>query len=600
MSTTIYEVSGSGSLIDILESEDDEIFQSVRRKGYSLPIDFIARHKGAFVAYSEGEAEVPSARFSDLRQAGKHLFEIQKEKNGTYTIKNVPIYKAHPDTRKYGVNINRSFIDRMVKNFYSTVNATAQLFGSKEFSWRPKLHYGHTPNDDDAPERNNVAFIDNLYRVEDFLFGDYIGLDKHTLDELISGKYPDRSAEVDLRRARLLSVAALGFRTPHFALPQMTPQQLRHRYLAAVSKNSAGIKEIEHHILLEKDFEMAGKTAVKKAKNSQVEFDLTPEIITKFFMKKDTDEALQQAFDEAVSKHCDMFGAMPQGGGILQIIQQLMQQMASRSMNQPAGMAGQSQGGSGGQQGQQEGYGKSMNASDLLDLEVAHHSADGDNEMEEEGTEESDQDGASEDASVDDDGTPAVEGKDEDTVSTSGTVTKQKFGASIERVKHSISRIKDVHLRDQLSAVMNEMHGTVESLADLVDVQHAGITKLTKEFQVQKNARRKSEYNARLERMFSNQNPNVANQQMISKHLKFALTLSEEAGKTYLDNLEEAAASAPRRVVSKNEVIDREDDESDRMVRAKNTIQSNSTLRRAGVTPEHLAALDMVDELLGN
>lgn len=581
MKLSAYEYH-NGHIADILDTEDGLVFTSQTKKGFSVPLDFIARHRSAFMLAGEGEVKLPPPRYRSLKEVAQHLFKIENGPKGTYVIRNVPIYKAHPDTRKYGVTCDKKFLDRMVKNFYATTSATAELFGTDRHGWRPKIHYGHTPDDPDVEERECAGFIDSPYRIDDFLFADYIGLDKSSLDQLVSGRYPDRSAEVDLRRARLLSVAVLGYRTPHFALPQMTPQELRQQYLAVIQKNAASVQGVETCVFLEEDF---GMPTTKR--NIRKQEPLTPELVAKFFMKMAEDEKLSAMYDTALAKHCDMNGgAMPQGNALMQMIQQVMQQMMSQKMNSaPAGQAGQT-----GQQGPAQ-----YSLSDLLDLESrAHHSA-GEEDLDEEGTETAD-DAASEDADVLEDGQPSDEGVDQDTVSPEGKIVKKKSAGLIQKAKNSLSRIADSHVRDQLSAVLEDMGGAVEAQASLIERQHNALETLTKEVMVQKHARRKQSFKSRFDKMFEKGNPNARNEDQVKKHMKLLLSLGEEDAETYISNLEAAPSLPVSRHVARNEIIE-PGDTQDIFERAKNALDKNRGLKRSGVKAEHLAALDLIDSM---
>lgn len=588
MPLVAYEYS-NGHIYDALE-EKDGIWVSQTRKNYRLPTEFISRHAGSFVLSGEGEATVPAPRFKTLRELSAHMFKIEQEENGLYAIRNVPVYKSHADTRKYGITCDEKFIDRMVRNFYATQSATAELFGSHRFSWRPKVHWGHTPDDPNAEERENAGFIDNLYRVQDFLVGDFVGLDKASLDKLVSGRYPDRSAEVDLKRARLLSVAALGFRTPHFALPQMTPGELRKQYLAVIEKNASEVPGVESHIFLQEDFGMPN-TRAKKTNRQRAE--LTGDQVAKFFMDLQNNEEANSLFETLVDKHCDMMGGMmPQGGNLMAIIQQVMQQMMSQRMNSaPQGMAGQGQ-----QPGGGGGYGQHA-ASDVLDMESAAHHGSGEEDLDEEGTDVA-EGKASEDASVKKDGQPDVDSPDYDTVSGGGKVVKKSIASKIDRAKHTLASIKDAHAREQISAVLDDMGSSIIELSSFVNTQHESIENLMKEVKVQRNARRRENLKARFAKMFQQGNPNASSQELIDKHIKFVMNMADEAcAEEYVANLESAPCLPKGRHVSKQELIPIEKSVS-LADRAKHTLEKNRALRDVGVKPAHLIAVNAVEDLL--
>lgn len=578
-----YEYAGS-AMTDILECDDSGIFTSQTRKNLTLPTEFIARHSGSFVLAAEGDVDVPAPRFNSLRELHKHLFKIESTGDGMYAIRNVPVYKSHPDTRKYGINCDRGFLDRMVKNFYATIAATKDLFGSDKYAWRPKLHYGHTPDSPDVEERENAAFLDNLYRVDDFLVSDIIGLDKATLNRVINGRYPDRSAEVDLKRARLLSVALLGFRTPHFALPQMQPQELRQQYLAVIQKNHKDVDGIVSQVFLEKDFDMP---QAKKSNRKRESFDTSnPENVAKFFMELSENERMNAMFEQACSKHCDQFGAMPQGGNLMGIIQQIMQQMMSQKMNTaqpgPSGQGGSTQ----------------FNSSDALDMESRAHYEAGEEDLDEEGTEVA-KGKQGEDANVKSDGQPDVDDPDYDTVSEGGSVVSKSVAQKLTRAKNTLKNVRDPHAREQLSAMLDEVGSAVEGLSSLVTRQHNSLGTLMNEFKIQKNARRRETFQRRFEKMAAAGNPNASTSELVMKHSKILMSLSDEAqAEEYLKTLEAAPSLPHGRPISERDVYQPEKS-AGRMERAKNTIERDRGLRQSGVKAEHLAIIDEIDAMVG-
>jgi hypothetical protein len=584
MPGTFYEI-GQGHVRDVWEEDKDSGFYSSQRTHGTLSSDFVKRHAGTFVFGTEetpSDLRVPVARFGSLRESGKRLFEMESGSGDTWIIKNVPLYKAHPDNRKYGVSCDRKFIDRMIKNFYATRVATQQLFGDSEFAWLPKLHYGHTPNNPDLPERSNAGFIDNLFRVEDFLFGDLVGLDKAGLNTLMSGQYPDRSAEVDLKRARLLSVAALGFRTPHFALPQMRPDQLREKYRAMTAKHE--IENVATEILLREDMPMATKTRKSQER-------LTASEVARFWAACQVDNELQEEFetlkDAAIAQYCsENKEKEPKGEDMEKIATKAMKALMEKRMNTDA----------------------AQNAGDFIDFESdAHH----DNRVgfDEEGTGVAGPDDRGnrkgpmgEDSSVDSDGEPSAdEGPGQgDTIDEGGNVVSRSVAAVTTKVKHSLGLIKDKHTRDQVGAAFSEVLQTMNNVAGFVEKQGAALTNLSRENARQRRNHRTAKFTGRLEKMFSSGNPNVTSKSQIDTHLSFLDDLPDEKAEAYLDNLERAISLPKgRRFSTLDEGAIRSTTQKDALDRAKHELKSNPQFSALGdlVTPEHLALVDMFSNM---
>lgn len=543
----IYHYKG-GRLKDVWEDASSDLVKAVCSQSW-VEKNFGKDSSFVFGGDSNGEVKTTS-KFNKLREVTPHMFNISQSDDGTYTIHNVPIFKTHGGTRRNGHVSDRKFLDRMVKNYFLTKEATNNLFGEDHFAWLPKFHIGHTPNDSNLPEMDAVGYISNPYRVEDFLFSDLIGLSKESLDRFLSGRNPDRSAEVDIKRGRLLSVAALGFRTPHFGLPQMRSDVLKKKWDDFISKHDNANSSVKSFLFTREDLPMATK---RTKKVSKVKFD--PEISTRFFLALEQDDDLKAEFesqkDERIQKYMGMNGGQPpMGGDLMSIIQQVIQSMMSQKMNTDCNNP-------------------MMNASDAIDFESSEHH-ESDQGFEEEGTSVK---GATSDGlekgkgsaktSVKKDGTPTTseEGGDDDdeTIDSEGKLVSKNI-ANIQRNIHSAMKTVPKESKNGLEEVFEEVVSTMKAMAELVDRQHHSIKTLQEDNSKQIYARRREAILHRLTSMFEQGNPMVRNNSQIQEHMKFALSLSDEQSETYLKHMESALinSSATKRI-SKNQAVTKTD-----------------------------------------
>lgn len=393
--------------------------------------------------FSPDAVDVPESRFKNLKEVGRHLFEIEKETGGTFCIRNVPIFKTHASqTRKY--QADEAFLDRIVKNYHATKAATKDVFGSGQYSWLPKVHFGHTPSDPNIPEQKNAGFISGMFRVGNFLFADFSGLDKDSLNDLVSGKYPDRSPEVDVNRGRLLSVAFLGHRAPHFGMPQMRHDVMRKKY------ETLGI---ERHSFNTEDF-----SEVPMSK------PVTADQLAKF----------QTCVQDAIKKFKDETQFEPESAQLEELIRNVIQETVQDKVNDsPAG---------------QEGY----DASEYLDLESkAHHEASGDKDNAEPKKEGDNVQNSIDDAievirhAFD----PANEQKSGEATKALGELQKvlHTFGdmlkthqAAITSLNGENAKLKEekveIHLRSELEKIRRDGHLSVGDHEDIE--RHLGILRV--------------------------------------------------------------------------------------------------------------------------
>lgn len=597
----LYEIR-NGYVSDIWEQTEGDLFRSSKdkhSKASSSLLQKMSKAKFVFGGRVSKNSSVPAPRFKTLKEAAKFLFKIEPYEGDQFLIRNVPIYKTHGDTRGNKHVSDHKFLDRMVRNFYATLEATKNLFGESSYGWLPKFHMGHTPNNPDLPERPNAGFWKELHRVEDFLFGDLV-VDKHGMEALLSGNYPDRSAEVDIKRGRLLSVAALGFRTPHFALPQMRPDVLRKKYNEMIQKHSYSDGSIKHLITLGEELPMP-KTTRKKTRNRA---SLDPQKVARFFMTLQFDDELNEKFEaaktEAIQKHMDMHGGQaPNAGSLQNLIMQIIQQMMGQQMNQaPPASSG----------------GTMFNASDALDFESSVHHSSEDQDLEEEGTEVAGGDDptglrkekSSDDTDVDDFGNPTSvedgeDSGDEDIVTTDGKVQKSELDLDTDDVvKNALNQVP-TNIRKQIEPVLKGLQAPIKQMASVIKKQHHAINLLQEKNAKAERARKESIYRNRLSTMFTQGNAAVNSKERLEKHLKFALNLPDKEANEYLTNLEETPALtqlSSRRVIqhSSEALSDPSSMDSKEVIRHRYEKDIDRSIRDY-VPLEIYAATEMLDSL---
>lgn len=550
---------------------DSDVYVNTNDATDKISLGFIEKNRlGNFVGgFDVAGVKVPDPRYIELSAVTPEMFRINQE-GEMFSILNVPLYKTHGDTRKNGHVSDAAFLDRMIRNHYTTKEATKHLFGSDAFAWLPKFHLGHTPNNPDLPERECIAFIDNLYRVGDFLFGDIQGLSKNDLHLITSGRYPDRSAEVDIKRARLLSVAALGFRTPHFGLPQMNPMRMRSQYEKLVQKHL--FSDVVHMTFRKEDFPMPKG----KSKNSKADKGLSAVDAAKFFALTQTDsefnELFESAKDEAISKYMGMNGGMmPMGPDLGQIIQQIMSQLMMQKMNPGMG------GGGGMGAGADPNGGYQNNASDVLDFEsIMHNVTSEEFDFEEEGTDVAgpddfgmrkgkDKGDHPVDKTV---GTPATSdnSSDDDSkiIDSTGDVTERSVLQAQQVVKNAIKKIPEKS-RGEVEQVFTGMLNLVDVLSKHVKEQGNALKNLNQANEQNKQNARRSRYYAALESCFKEGNAAVNSKEKIKNHLDLLMSLPEDAAEKYMANIKDTPALTERNAgqrFGRGELIGSEENES--------------------------------------
>jgi hypothetical protein len=132
-------------------------------------------------------------------------YDVIATPNGSYTIKDVPIFTVHTDR---GFNCDASWMQDAIKNF--TLN--------RDQDYLPPVILGHNVK---GVEKEAVGFIDNLKLRGKQLYADLVKVPKWLKEKIVQNAYPSRSVEILPKSKRILALALLGGTTPHFALPQM-------------------------------------------------------------------------------------------------------------------------------------------------------------------------------------------------------------------------------------------------------------------------------------------------------------------------------------------------------------------------------------------
>lgn len=147
------------------------------------------------------------------------LFDIDTNEDGTYNIRNVPIFETHTD-RKYVCD--EEWLDRCEADFLSQkAQSLRAAGGDAKYAMLPPVTIGHTPENPDAPEPPKVAYLDNVHRVGGLLYADFVHIDSDAFEQIKAERFPYRSAEVIPSKCRITNVSLLGGRYPHFSLPVM-------------------------------------------------------------------------------------------------------------------------------------------------------------------------------------------------------------------------------------------------------------------------------------------------------------------------------------------------------------------------------------------
>ena len=139
---------------------------------------------------------------------GSFTPKVEKQSNGKYTVKDIPIFRTHADR---GWNCDKSWIDETIKKSYQMGNQ------------RTRLIIGHAKNGEEKPAK---GFAGNFKRKGDWLFADYQDVPEHMVESFENNEFPNRSIEVNPVKHKIMAVALLGSNSPHFEdIPEMVFSQ---------------------------------------------------------------------------------------------------------------------------------------------------------------------------------------------------------------------------------------------------------------------------------------------------------------------------------------------------------------------------------------
>lgn len=133
-------------------------------------------------------------------------YKIEREDDGTYTIKDVPIFETH-DNR--GFDCNEKWLADAIGNFEK----------ERANGHRPVVILGH--NVKGAEEKKAKGFLDNLRLKGKKLYADITKVTKALKEDIVQNAYPSRSVEILPNSKKILALALLGGTAPFFSLPQM-------------------------------------------------------------------------------------------------------------------------------------------------------------------------------------------------------------------------------------------------------------------------------------------------------------------------------------------------------------------------------------------
>ena len=144
-----------------------------------------------------------------LKYRGPINFKPERQENGKWAIRGVPIFECH----------TREDIGKVDANWmYAAIAEQKRL---KADGFLPRLIVGHTSEEPNANEKGIVGYLDN-YRyneADQWLYADYVEIEEEDLPLL--KRLPGRSAEAGIKRPSINTVALLGGTPPYFKLPDV-------------------------------------------------------------------------------------------------------------------------------------------------------------------------------------------------------------------------------------------------------------------------------------------------------------------------------------------------------------------------------------------
>ena len=159
--------------------------------------------------FGQSEDKPTCTGYVTLRYRGPIDFKPERQANGKWAIRGVPIFECH--TRADIGKVDATWM-------YAAVAEQKRL---KADGFLPRLIVGHTSEEPGASEKGIVGYLDN-YRYNDadqWLYADYVEIEEADLPLL--KRLPGRSAEAGINRPSINTVALLGGTPPYFKLPDV-------------------------------------------------------------------------------------------------------------------------------------------------------------------------------------------------------------------------------------------------------------------------------------------------------------------------------------------------------------------------------------------
>lgn len=157
-----------------------------------------------------------------LRYKGPIDFKAERQSDGTYSIRGVPIFATHQSAKGDDQHLDK--VD--ARWMYACIKDQEQL---KRDGYLPKVCIGHTSDSENAPEQPVFCRMDN-YRFSEadgWLYADYVDIQEADLPLL--KRFPGRSAEPSIKQPAIRTVALLGATPPYFKFPDLVKFKERDR-----------------------------------------------------------------------------------------------------------------------------------------------------------------------------------------------------------------------------------------------------------------------------------------------------------------------------------------------------------------------------------
>jgi len=153
----------------------------------------------------------------------KNKYKHEKQKDGTYNIYNVPIFKLYDDDKKGKIDKDTAL--EIVNNFNNDVSN----------GFYPRVHVGH--QDFSVHNQPGVGFVDNLnFDGIDCFYCDIAKVDEKNINSIRQYKYPYRSVEYDTTDKKIIGLALLESVPPYFNFPILALNEIE-KFSKTESKN---------------------------------------------------------------------------------------------------------------------------------------------------------------------------------------------------------------------------------------------------------------------------------------------------------------------------------------------------------------------------